>query len=331
MIDLISELLNQANQPITVLGNPRVAALIVDKSGNIISVGVHRGKGTPHAEIDALNKITDDLSNYQMFVSLEPCNHHGATPPCSEAIISSGIKKITIGSLDTNPISSGGIKRLLEAEIAVDILGRQDLFRQLNFRWFESIKLGRPFISAKIAMTLDGYIAMRNDQRLPITEDEAQRDVFKVRSDFDAILVGANTVQADNPFLTVRGAKLTKQQSPLRVIMGNREFSNDLNIFNEDAETVQIRSHDPKHVVDELKAMGVNKLMIEGGSKIFTSFLSNNLIDEVIIYVSSKILGSGVGVLDENILLESIRRPHIKSAVALGPDIKVQMLLPRGI
>jgi diaminohydroxyphosphoribosylaminopyrimidine deaminase / 5-amino-6-(5-phosphoribosylamino)uracil reductase len=331
MNDLINELLNQANQPITVLGNPRVAALIVDDAGKIISAGVHRGKGTPHAEIDALNKATGDLSAYQMFVSLEPCNHHGATPPCSEAIISSGIKKITVGSLDINPISRGGIKRLIEAAIEVNVIGSQDLFRQLNFRWFESIKLERPFISAKIAMTLDGYIAVKNTQRLQITKDEAQRDVSALRSDFDAIMVGTNTVEADNPLLTIRDSKLIKQQSPLRVIMGNRDLSDDLNIFNDEAETIQIRTHDPEQVVNKLKAMGVTKLLIEGGSKIFTAFLSSNLIDELIVYVSSNIIGSGVGPLDENISIESIRQPYIKSAVALGPDVKVQMLLPRGI
>lgn len=329
--DLVTELVKLANKPVTVLRNPRVAALIVDENNKIVATGIHEGKGKPHAEVSALNKIQNSAKGLTMFVSLEPCNHFGTTPPCTNAIISSGISKVIIGSIDINPLAGGGIAKLKSAGIKVEVISDQEIFRNLNYRWFESIKLKRPFVSAKIAMTLDGFISTNNKERLQISDPSSDLETAKLRSQFDAIIVGTNTIEVDNPYLTVRNQTLDFDNSPLRVIMGNRELDKNSNVFNSAAKTVQIRTHDPNILLEELQQMGINTVLLEGGSSVLSSFLKLNLIDEFTIYLSSKILGKGLQVFDSIVSTSSIKSSYFESAVPLGADLKLHVLSPRGV
>jgi diaminohydroxyphosphoribosylaminopyrimidine deaminase/5-amino-6-(5-phosphoribosylamino)uracil reductase len=331
MQNVITELLAHAQTPATVLRNPRVSAILVNNKFEIIAKGVHRGKGSPHAEIDLLNQVSGDLSEFELFISLEPCNHSGTTPPCSEAIIKRGIKRVTIASLDINPVSHGGISHLKSAGISVRVLGNQSEFYDLNFRWFESLKLSRPFVSAKLAMSLDGYISKNRSARYQITDQMAMNQVQKLRSQFDSILIGTNTAMVDDPFLTIRNKDISPEQAPLRVVMGKRELSDDLNIFNNQAPTSQICTHDPNKVLEQLREQGINTVLIEGGSTIFTSFFQEDLVDEINLFVSSEIFGEGLQLVPQLLPSEPKREMRIRKVLAWGPDIQIQIQIPRGL
>jgi len=331
MQNVITELLTHAQTPVTVLRNPRVSAILVDSNFEIIAKGVHRGKGSPHAEIDLLNQVSGDLSEFELFVSLEPCNHFGTTAPCSEAIIKRGIKRVTIASMDINPVSYGGISHLKSAGISVRVLANQAEFYDLNYRWFESIKLSRPFVSAKLAMSLDGYISKDKTARYQITDQTAMNQVQELRTQFDSILIGTNTAMVDNPFLTIRNKDISPKQAPLRVVMGKRELSGNLNIFNNQAPTSQIRTHNPSMVLEQLKAQGINTVLIEGGSTIFAAFLQEDLVDEINLFVSSEIFGEGLQLIPQLLPSEPKREMRIRKVLAWGPDIQIQIQIPRGL
>lgn len=324
MQHFIEELKSLAKLPITVPGNPRVAAIIVDPNEKIIARGIHTGKGADHAEIDALKKCSGDLSQCTMYVSLEPCNHFGSTGPCTEAIIKSGIKKVVIGSLDPNPKSSGGLKRLSDAQIEVFVLPDQSEFVLLNHRWIESIRLKRPFIAIKSAISIDGFIAKKDKNRYQLTSNKALDFSQELRCDFDAILVGANTVEVDDPLLTIRKFENREFKQPLRVILGKRELSQDLRIFNSDAETTQIKSHDPSEVITKLSNLGVNSILIEGGASVATAFLKDSLVDELHIFVANKILGQGVNMFDQIKDFAPQLEISFKNVLSLEPDVLIQ-------
>lgn len=330
MQEFIDELVRLAKEPTSVLRNPRVSALIVDKQNKVLASGVHLGQGNEHAEIIALKTLSSDLSECTLFVSLEPCNHYGATGPCTEAIIKSGIKKVVIGSLDINPVSRGGVEKLHSAGIEVLVWGNQAPFRELNFRWFESIRQSRPYVALKAAITLDGFITKFKGQRNQITSEESLVEAHRLRSEFDAILVGTNTVEIDNPHLTVRLKGVQTAQQPLRVVMGTRELSDSLNTFSSVGKTIQIKTHDPQQVLRELAAQKINTLMLEGGAKIYSAFLEADLVDEFALFISSKIFGNGVSVID--LLSDKLPagRLKIKSVIPLGPDLLIRAQNFRG-
>lgn len=327
MNEYIAELYRLLRDCPPVRGNPKVTALLVDENGKIISRGVHRGKGHPHAEIEALNGVKNFEKDLTLFVSLEPCNHTGSTGPCTEAIIEKGIRKVVVASLDPNPVSQGGLARLKQNNIEVFVWGDQSKFIEINRRWFEHIRLQRPYVTLKAAMSLDGFIAREQGKNYQITSQRALEKAHQIRAEHDAILVGTGTVQADNPFLTVRNTHFTKQQAPLRVIMGKSNLKKDLNIFNDEANTVQIRTHDPRVILEELKMKGVTSILLEGGGKINRTFLQHGFVDELQIFISSKILGSKVPLLD-NFLTNLVGdKPEIYSVIALDPDLLIQAKL----
>jgi diaminohydroxyphosphoribosylaminopyrimidine deaminase / 5-amino-6-(5-phosphoribosylamino)uracil reductase len=330
MQEFIDELIRLAKEPISVLRNPRVSALIVDKQNKVLASGVHLGQGTDHAELMALKKLSKDLSDCTLYVSLEPCNHYGTTGPCTNAIIESGIKKVVIGALDINPVSRGGLEKLKSAGIEVLVWGNQAPFIDLNFRWFQSIKLLRPYVVLKAAVTLDGFIAKSRGVRTQITSGESLVEAHRLRSEFDAILVGTNTVEVDDPHLTVRLEGVQIGQQPLRVVMGTRELSDSLNIFSSISKTVQVKTHDPQQVLRELAAQKINTLMLEGGAEIYSSFLEADLVDEFALFMSSKIFGDGVSVIE--LLSDKLpaSRLKIKSVIPLGPDLLIRAQNFRG-
>lgn len=324
MEKFLNELKRLALVPVTVPRNPRVAALVVNSNKKIIASGVHRGKGSDHAEVVALRQLSEDLSGCTLYVSLEPCHHQGATPPCTEAIIKSGISKVVIGSLDPNPVSNGGLKTLNDAGIEVMVWSDQSEFVRLNRRWFESIRLKRPFVLVKTAISIDGFITKNKEQRYQLTSKAAFDYSQELRTDFDAILVGSNTAQVDNPRLTIRKSATEQFIQPLRVIMGRRELNPNLNIFNNEAKTIQIESHDPKGVLSQLWELGVHSLLVEGGAAVHSAFLRAGLVDEINILMSNKILGQGLNMFEQINDIAPHLEINFKNVISLDPDVLIQ-------
>ncbi|WP_017662510.1 bifunctional diaminohydroxyphosphoribosylaminopyrimidine deaminase/5-amino-6-(5-phosphoribosylamino)uracil reductase RibD [Baaleninema simplex] len=196
--------------------NPMVGAVVVS-NGQIVGEGFHPKAGDPHAEVFALREAGDRAKGATVYVSLEPCNHHGRTPPCSDALVDAGVAKVVVGTVDPNPkVGGGGVKRLQDAGIEVVVGVEEEDCRRLNEAFFHRILCHRPFGILKYAMTLDGKIASTTGHSAWVTGTEARSEVHHLRSVCDAVIVGGNTVRCDNPRLTSHD---TESRNPLRVVM----------------------------------------------------------------------------------------------------------------
>lgn len=277
--------------------NPLVGAVLTGTDGKIISVGWHRGAGTPHAEIDALRLASAaniPVDGSTMHVSLEPCNHTGRTGPCSEAIRASGIRKVIYATADPQDHAGGGARYLKENGITVECGLRGFSARALNERWFVSRAEQRPFVTLKVAQTLDGFIAAADGSSQWITGSPARQDGHRLRRLADAVLVGTGTAHTDNPRLTAReenGAISVRQ--PLRVVVGLRDAGPELQLRKGDDGWLHIRDRDPKRILDVLHERGIGHVLIEGGPTVAGAFIAAGLVDEIFAYVAPSILGAG--------------------------------------
>ncbi len=297
--------------------NPMVGAVIV-KNGSIIGEGYHEKYGEAHAERNAINKSTEDLTEASMYVTLEPCFHHGKTPPCTEAIIASGISKVYIGSKDPNPKVAGqGISTLREAgiKVAVGILG--DECMGLNRRFFHYIRTGCPYVTMKYAMTMDGKIATRTGKSKWITGELARHEVHKDRHRNTAIMVGVGTVLEDNPKLTCR---MEKGRNPVRVVCDTNlrmplnsaimccankvrtiiaTSSKDINkrfaleamgaeLFDVPMKEGQL---DIQVLMRMLGAEGIDSILLEGGATLNYSALKAGVVNKIQSYIAPKVFG----------------------------------------
>ena len=289
--------------------NPMVGC-VISRDDKIIAKDYHHQYGQEHAEINALNQIGHKAENCKLYVTLEPCSHHGKTPPCINAIIKSGIKKVYVATLDPNPLVSGsGVKLMKENGIDVEIGLLENNAIEVNRGFFKRMKTGLPFITSKIAMSLDGRVAMRSGESKWITSEASRADVQILRSHNQAILTGSGSILNDNPMLTVRNKKL--QSKPLRVIIDSSNSITDksLNIFSSDSETLILNPTnskilkngkiDLKSVLIKLGEMGINNVLLESGSGLNGAMMESNLIDEFIIYTAPVILGSDAQAMME--------------------------------
>jgi len=268
--------------------NPVVGCVIVS-DGKIISSGVTARGGRPHAEKIALDKITDKkiLDGATLYVTLEPCSHFGQTSPCVDEIIKNKFKKVVIATQDPDSRVNGkGIAKLREAGIDVTcgpwdkILEKEA--KEINRGFFTAKKLGRPFVTLKIATSLDGKIATKNFDSKWITSENARNFSHLLRAKNDAILVGANTLAKDNPRLDCRLPGL-EEFSPRIVILSHKNFSGEL-----------------EDILKQLCSEGVNSLLVEGGQSVATQFLQKNLVDELVWIRNKKIIGSdGISAIGE--------------------------------
>lgn len=294
--------------------NPMVGCVIVGDNG-VLGEGYHEFFGGPHAEISALNSVENkaDLKEATLYVNLEPCAHHGKTPPCTDAIIASGIKNIVIGCSDPNPEVKGkGIEKLTQAGCNVISGVLEKDCQEVNKRFFVFHERKRPFIILKWAQTSDGFIdRKRTKEESPakITQDEAEIMVHMWRGQEQAIMVGTHTVIMDNPKLNVRKAHGT---SPVRVILDRTlRIPTNSNIFDKSAPTLifteQQKSnngveyvHIPfdakllQNMLNELYKRGIQSVIVEGGEKLLKSFIEKDLWDEAKVFYSNKTLGEGV-------------------------------------
>lgn len=286
----------------TVHANPMVGCIIAHE-GKIIAQDYHREFGKGHAEVNALAQINGKANGATMYVTLEPCSHHGKTPPCAEAVINSCVSKVIIATLDPNPLVAGaGAQILKDAGIEVEVGLLENEAKVLNRGFIKRMQTGIPFVTSKIAMSLDGKTAMANGESKWITSEAARVDVHKLRRDNQAILTGSGTVLKDNPNMTARLPE--NSVTPLRVIIdGNNQITDKkLNVFSDDAKTLVINSEncdsatngkvDLKATLLKLGKMGINTVLVEAGSGLNGALQQVGLIDELVIYTAPVLLGS---------------------------------------
>lgn len=269
--------------------NPIVGAVVVDSSGLIVGEGFHAGK--EHAEVLALKATQVSLEDCTLYVSLEPCNHHGKTPPCTRAIIDSGIGRVVFALADPNPVAMGGAQLLREAGIEV-VKGICALeAARTNRAWLHKISTGRPYFIWKIASTIDGFTAAADGTSQWITGIEARQDGHFLRAQSDAILIGTGTAIADNPSLLPH---LTNDdRRPVRYVMGKRILSAQSQLLSDGHTTKLIASHNFAQLLDDLNNLGANQVLVESGPVLGTALMSEGLIDEIVLYQAPSIIGSG--------------------------------------
>ena len=304
-------------------GNPQVGCVLLDADGRIVAEGWHRGAGTPHAEIDALSKVTD-ADGLTAVVTLEPCNHTGRTGPCTEALIAAGIGKVVFAVADPGAVSGHGAQRLAEAGIPVVHGVLHDEAETLLHPWLAAMRRGRPWVTVKWASTLDGRAAAADGSSQWITGAAARQRVHEQRAQSDAILVGTGTVLADDPTLTARGdAGELQPAQPLPVVVGERPIPADARLHGHPRGVLETRTRDLDVVFADLHARGIRRVYVEGGPTLASAVIAAGYADEYAIYLAPALLGGPrVAVGDLGIpSMDAIRRLRLDGVEQLGDDL----------
>lgn len=281
--------------------NPLVGAVIV-KDNRIIAQGHHKQAGLDHAEKDALKNATENVKGATLYCSLEPCCHtNKRTPPCTDAIIEAGISEVIIGSIDPNPEVAGkGIEKLKSSGIKVQSGILKNECDELNEVFFVNMQKKRPFFHLKWAQTLDGFIATKSGDSKWITGEEARINVHHERARYDAILVGAETLRADNPALTIRIPGRDISCKKRIVLSASRNLPKDALVFTDPfKDQTFVIECDILDLPTKLWEMGIRSVYVEGGAKIHTALLQVGLVDRLSVYIAPKLLGAGVNVLND--------------------------------
>src|SRR5699024_7592995 len=286
-----------AADPAVPLGpNPRVGCVLLAPGGEVLAEGHHRGAGTPHAEADALTRAGSDLpAGTTAVVTLEPCAHTGRTPPCTDALIAAGITRVVIAHRDLNPVATGGIDRLRAAGIDVDLDVPDALSVEaaaLNRGWEHGLQYGRPLVTAKMALTLDGRIAAADGSSRWITGERARARVHELRAACDVVLVCAGTASIDRPQLTARLPDGTLHpRQPLRAVMGAGDIPAPPAVAGA-AQALHLRTRDPQDALSQLFARGRRHVLLEGGPTLLSALLAAGLVDELIVHLAPTLLGA---------------------------------------
>ena len=305
--------------------NPIVGAVIVSPSGEIIGEGFHaRGD---HAEVVAIHDCHErgnSTLDATIYVTLEPCNHTGKTPPCTEAIVVAGICRVIFSVRDPNPIAQGGgdFLKAQGVEVVPNLLEAEAAF--VNRAWLHKITHSRPYFIWKIASTFDGYTAALDGTSKWLTSDESRESVQQMRAESDAILIGTGTALADNPSLTPRG----HTRRPIRIVMGERDLPPDMNVLDQGAQTIVIQSRDTNELIEAVIGLEINSVLVEAGSTLGTSLLRAGLIDEIVWYQAPTLLGAGKKAISEmniNTLSQAVDF-EILDVQKIGADICTQLL-----
>jgi len=333
--------------------NPLVGAVIV-KNGRIIGKGYHRQYGGNHAEINAISNAKEDAAGATLYVTLEPCCHEGKTPPCVETIIRNKLKKVVIGTIDSNPlVCCGGIKNLQNRGIEVKTGVLEQECRDLNEIFFHYMETGMPFVTVKYAQTLDGRIATSTGQSQWISSEAARKFAHKLRAEHDAVLVGTGTLRKDNPALTVR---LARGRNPLRIVLDSSlsipEQAKILQnipqaktliatlkkaqgaryeiLKSAGAEIITVKNDrrgniDLKKLFKILAGRGISSLLVEGGAQIITAVLKNNLADRLVAIIAPKIIGKGLEAVGDLGIgnLAQAKRLSFRRIRKIGADLVI--------
>ncbi len=329
--------------------NPRVGCVLV-RDGRIVGEGWHEKPGGPHAEVLAIADAGERARGATAYVTLEPCNHFGRTPPCVDAVINAGIARVVAASPDPNPIAKGGADRLRAAGIAVEFGLLADRARELNVGFFARIARGRPWVRMKVAASLDGQTALDNGVSQWITGPDARRDGHHFRARACAVLTGIGTVKDDDPQLNVRDVPTSRQ--PPRVLIDSRlDVPLDARILHgggvliaaarEDRARIEALQAKGAEVVvfpnplgkvelpdlfAELARRGWNEIHVEAGTKLNGSLMREGLIDELVVYLAPSLLGeSGRGMFNLPVLTSLQQRValEIRDARMIGADLRV--------
>ena len=332
--------LELAQTPGVPLGpNPRVGCVLLEPDGTTVGEGFHRGSGTPHAELDALAHAGAQARGATAVVTLEPCNHTGRTGPCASALVEAGVARVVFAQADISPVARGGSETLRAAGVDVEGGLRAEEAREVNRAWSFALAAERPFVTWKLATTLDGRSAAPDGTSRWVSSAPARRDTHLLRARCDAILVGTGTVLVDDPRLTVRDeddVDLPREQQLLRVVMGNRDVPADRRVRDDGAETLVLATHDPLDVLRTLYERDVQHLLLEGGPTVAAAFLAGGLVDEVVVYVAPMLLGGGlpaVGDLGVSTIGDALHLDVLDvTTLGTGPDTNLRLTLtPRKV
>lgn len=308
--------------------NPPVGAVILDRDGEIAGVGATEPTGGPHAEVVALRRAGGRAEGGTAVVTLEPCNHHGRTPPCVDALVAAGISTVVYAVNDPNATAAGGAFRLAESGVNVIAGVLTDIVAGGPLReWLHKQRTGLPYVTWKFATSIDGRSAAADGSSQWITSEAARADVHRRRAACDAIIVGTGTVFIDDPKLTARLPDGTlADRQPLRVVVGEREISSDANVLNDDTRTMVIRTRDPHEVIRALSDR--TDVFIEGGPTLAGAFLRAGLIDRMLAYVAPILLGGPITAIDDVGVLSiaHAQRWRFDGIEPIGPDILLSLV-----
>ncbi|MFN3598242.1 MAG: bifunctional diaminohydroxyphosphoribosylaminopyrimidine deaminase/5-amino-6-(5-phosphoribosylamino)uracil reductase RibD [Aquificaceae bacterium] len=333
--------------------NPTVGCVIV-KDGKVVGEGYHERAGMPHAEVVALEKAGERAKGATLYVTLEPCTHFGRTPPCTDAIIRAGLKRVVIATLDPNPLVSGkGVGRLKNAGIEVSVGVLEEEAKKLNEDFFTYISQKRPYITLKWAQSIDGSMATREGDSKWISGEESRCFAHQIRSEATAILVGVNTALRDDPELTIRAFPWERQ--PTRIVLDPQlRIREDLRLIRDGkAPTLIITSSENKEKIKRLEDLGIKvvfaptmegklnlrevlrelyfmeimHLLVEGGSITHTTFVKENLFDRLWVFLAPMLIGGGkrVGDLEVDTLLKA-KRLRLREIKRFGEDVALEYL-----
>jgi diaminohydroxyphosphoribosylaminopyrimidine deaminase/5-amino-6-(5-phosphoribosylamino)uracil reductase len=305
--------------------NPQVGCVLVNADGTIAAEGWHRGAGTPHAEVDALSRVSN-VTGLTAVVTLEPCNHQGLTGPCSEALIAAGVERVVYAVSDPGEHSGGGAERLREAGVLVESGVLSAEISEAMRVWLTAERLHRPFVTVKWASSLDGRAAAKDGSSRWITGDAARQHVHEQRERSDAIVVGTGTVLADDPSLTARGeSQELMPHQPIPVVIGLRAIPADSRILRHPHAPIIAATRDLPAILADLFARGIRHAFVEGGPTLASAFVTAGLVDEYLVYLAPVLLGGerlaltdiGVGSIGD------ARRLSIDRVERLGDDLMV--------
>ena len=329
--------------------NPRVGALVIDKDGKQVGAGAHQAAGEPHAEVLALASAGKKAAGATVVVTLEPCNHHGRTPPCAEALIEAGVSNVIVGATDPDVrVSGSGIDRLRKAGINVlsGVLGAE--VEAADPGYFHSRRTGRPLVTLKLAGTLDGQVAAADGTSQWITSSEAREDAHRLRASSDAVMIGAGTLRDDDPRLDVRLDGYEGSQPRPVIVAGRRPLPEDAAIYERAPLVYAPQRFDPPAGVEldvmwhpsgvdveammkDLGSRGIVDLLVEGGPLLARSLVQSDLVDRMVIYTGASIAGGAgrsmfggpwrtIGDASQVRILD-VRR--------IGPDLRIDALFER--
>lgn len=308
--------------------NPPVGAVILDRDGQVVGVGGTEPAGGAHAEVVALRAAGARAAGGTAVVTLEPCNHHGRTPPCVDALVAAEVSSVIFAVADPNPVAAGGADRLREHGIGVSSGIAEAAVAGGPLReWLHRQHTGRPHVTWKYGASIDGRSAAADGSSQWITSEESRADVHRRRAAADAIVVGTGTVFADDPTLTARlpDGSLADRQ-PLRVVVGEREISQDSNVLNDDSHTMVIRTHDAHEVI---RALGDRTdILVEGGPTLAAAFLRAGVVDRILAYVAPILLGGpvvAVGDIGVPTIARALRW-QFDGVSTIGPDLLLSLV-----
>jgi diaminohydroxyphosphoribosylaminopyrimidine deaminase / 5-amino-6-(5-phosphoribosylamino)uracil reductase len=290
--------------------NPVVGAVVVS-DGEIVGEGWHEQKGGPHAEITALAEAGEKARGATVYVTLEPCAHHGETPPCVDALVAAGVARVVAGQIDPHPEHGGGLERLREQGIEPDIVEGEVAFRcrQQIEEWRTWVTEKRPFVTYKVAVSLDGRVAMPDSRW--VSGEDSRRLVHVLRAASDAVAVGMGTVRWENPRLDARGVQVIRQ--PRRLAFGRGPLPG--------GSELELRTGALREELETLAEEGVQSFLLEGGPTLAAAFLEQDLVDKLLVFVAPKLAGEGSGMLAG--LPAPVALTRLESR-AIGDDVVIQ-------